>query len=607
MQILLGISFFTLPIYGQFDKTTTGGATFSILEIDLGPRMAAMSGAFCAISDDITAIWCNPAGLGQLSWNEVNLCHQEWASGFRDEYGGIGVKTAGGIVATSFLYSGASGIEGYTEVNQPLEEFRTYESMLNIAYGMRIKEKLYFGLSMKGLYQNLDPGITGLHGDKGEAIASDIGFLWRGNKAGFGISLQNIGSDVNYSFGATEKLPINIKTGFSLTLLHALNIAIDANVPQFGKPHYHLGGELWLGDVFAIRGGYRYRDETQLSTNNISAGFGIRAKNIGIDYAYASCGDLGITHRIALNWIWGFMPKPFIKTGDVVVKVFNAETQEPLQAIVIIKGVMSDTVLTSKDNGEVRFKDIPTGRLKVTAQKDFYTLSEETLTVVAEKTKRIELAINYIGPKEKLPPGITGIFGRVTGSEANEPLLATIHYTGQVTATTTTDADGWYAVTDIPPGTYTVFIEADVHKYFTQTIPDVIVEQGKGTLLHCILKNVKTLRLYFESAKSYIHPAAYEELDTLAAFIKQYTENIFEIHGHTDSRPIYTKEFKNNLELSYARANAVRDYIMRKHGVSGDRLTVKGFGATKPIANNKTQQGMALNRRIEIIMKLPQE
>ena len=72
-----------------------------------------------------------------------------------------------------------------------------------------------------------------------------------------------------------------------------------------------------------------------------------------------------------------------------------------------------------------------------------------------------------------------------------------------------------------------------------------------------------------------------------------------EIGGHTDARPIKTKEYNNNMELSQARAESVKKYLVEKFNISPDRLVAKGYGATKPIADNKTEEGMAKNRRTE--------
>ena len=68
-----------------------------------------------------------------------------------------------------------------------------------------------------------------------------------------------------------------------------------------------------------------------------------------------------------------------------------------------------------------------------------------------------------------------------------------------------------------------------------------------------------------------------------------------EVDGHTDN----TGSASVNARLSKQRAEAVRQYLI-EHGVPEDRLTAKGYGPSKPIASNKTAEGRAQNRRVEL-------
>ena len=69
-----------------------------------------------------------------------------------------------------------------------------------------------------------------------------------------------------------------------------------------------------------------------------------------------------------------------------------------------------------------------------------------------------------------------------------------------------------------------------------------------------------------------------------------------EIGGHTDSGG----SERANLKISEKRALSVKKYLEDKYNISSDRMTVKGYGSSKPIADNKTQEGRAKNRRVEI-------
>jgi outer membrane protein OmpA-like peptidoglycan-associated protein len=100
----------------------------------------------------------------------------------------------------------------------------------------------------------------------------------------------------------------------------------------------------------------------------------------------------------------------------------------------------------------------------------------------------------------------------------------------------------------------------------------------------------------FDFDKSVIKKQYYGKLDEIAATIKKDPKLKVEVQGHTDS----VGSDKYNMGLSKRRANAVRDYLIKKGGISADRLTAVGFGESKPVAPNTTSEGRAKNRRVEL-------
>ena len=74
------------------------------------------------------------------------------------------------------------------------------------------------------------------------------------------------------------------------------------------------------------------------------------------------------------------------------------------------------------------------------------------------------------------------------------------------------------------------------------------------------------------------------------------------IEGHTDNMPVRSfsgKRYRDNLDLSFLRAKAIAN-ILVKYGISRERISVIGYGDTRPIASNETDGGRAKNRRVEI-------
>jgi OOP family OmpA-OmpF porin len=99
----------------------------------------------------------------------------------------------------------------------------------------------------------------------------------------------------------------------------------------------------------------------------------------------------------------------------------------------------------------------------------------------------------------------------------------------------------------------------------------------------------------FDFDKSNIKPEAGAILDRLVAFMNENKDKSVNLSGHTDN--VGTEAY--NQRLSERRVNSVKDYIVKK-GVDAGRVSGQGFGESKPIADNKTREGRAKNRRVEI-------
>jgi OOP family OmpA-OmpF porin len=104
--------------------------------------------------------------------------------------------------------------------------------------------------------------------------------------------------------------------------------------------------------------------------------------------------------------------------------------------------------------------------------------------------------------------------------------------------------------------------------------------------------------VYFETSSAKISEGYQAVLDAAAKTLKEKSEIVLEISGHTDS----TGPEKFNKSLSKNRANAVKAYLVRK-GISSKRLTAVGVSSTQPASDNNTEEGRAKNRRVELRIK----
>ncbi|MDR0267669.1 flagellar motor protein MotB [Paenibacillus sp.] len=109
-------------------------------------------------------------------------------------------------------------------------------------------------------------------------------------------------------------------------------------------------------------------------------------------------------------------------------------------------------------------------------------------------------------------------------------------------------------------------------------------------------------KLLFDVGKADLKPGSMPVMDKLASLFKEL-HTIISIEGHTDSLPIvYASKYKDNWELSGARALSVlRFFIDQKH-LSPEEFQYAGYSDTRPAANNSTEAGRQKNRRVEIIV-----
>ena len=107
---------------------------------------------------------------------------------------------------------------------------------------------------------------------------------------------------------------------------------------------------------------------------------------------------------------------------------------------------------------------------------------------------------------------------------------------------------------------------------------------------------------FFASGEAEIAPSQLPVLDAVIKTIAPLT-NQFEIDGFTDSMPIQGGAFRDNWELSAARAAVVLRYALSHSSMTPDRFEIAGYGPYRTVGDNSSEQGRALNRRVEIVVK----
>jgi len=286
----------------------TGGQPGQFLAWGAGARSLGMGKAFFAVSDDASATYWNPAGLTQLDRREVMALHVNlFADTSYDFISYVHPTPKLGVFGVNLtrLYSG-----GFEKVEIAFDNTKTdiidiktvgyfddVQMALTGAYGKKIKENMSIGVSMKYISHTLDSSTNGFLTFDTAVLVEGFNHKFQDLKAGFGI--QNL---LSTRFGDTDdKLPLIFRAGVSHPFLRKkLAVAFDIDKSMKANLGWHIGAEYWLVNFTCLRLGF----EGEKGIRETSAGFGVKYKDYGVDYAF-SLHDLGLSHRISGSWRFG--------------------------------------------------------------------------------------------------------------------------------------------------------------------------------------------------------------------------------------------------------------------------------------------------------------
>jgi chemotaxis protein MotB len=129
----------------------------------------------------------------------------------------------------------------------------------------------------------------------------------------------------------------------------------------------------------------------------------------------------------------------------------------------------------------------------------------------------------------------------------------------------------------------------------THNLPITISENERGVTVHIMEE------LLFASGSADIKQASLVTLDSLAEVLKTLSNDL-RVEGHTDNVPINTPTFPSNWHLSVARAVNVGFYLIEKHNLIAERVSVVGYAEYRPLVPNDTPEHRAVNRRVDIVI-----
>ena len=280
--------------------------------------------------------------------------------------------------------------------------------------------------------------------------------------------------------------------------------------------------------------------------------------------------------------------------SKVLGKIYDNQTKMPIVAEISFPQTSYPKI--NSDTSGMYNAVLGPGNIRVHVEATGYQFEEKVITLLEGESRVLDIGMAKISLDQSI------LVGKVEDADSAKPLLAQISFVDAKIPTATTDpTTGIYKIT-VPPGTYSVKVEAQ--DYITETTPVVMVKD-ETKIQNFKLRRVPKVGekiilrgIYFDFNSATIKPESYPVLDDAAKVLTARPNMRIEIGGHTDS--IGSDSY--NMELSYSRANSVRDYLIRYHQIDPSRLIARGYGETMPIADNRTKSGRDNNRRIEFMI-----
>lgn len=295
----LGLLTFLFIIFTSLLYGAAGITGFEFLVMGMGARPSAMGSAFGAVADDINAIYWNPAGLYQLSNNQVSFMHSEGLANTKYEFLGFAypIHQWRSTFAGSIVYLHHGKIPRRNMSGYQIGNFTASDRAITLSYGVELNDFFAFGVNLKLFQQKIDHLSA-------NGFAFDFGLLHNTliDNLTLGVNLQNIGPEVNF---IKEKTPLPTK--FIISAAYKLNniiLAADLNLPQKDELSWNIGTEYLVGNIFQPRIGLTSRKDLSTAPG-VSFGFGLKYRSYGLDYAFMPFGELGDTHRITMNFRFG--------------------------------------------------------------------------------------------------------------------------------------------------------------------------------------------------------------------------------------------------------------------------------------------------------------
>jgi hypothetical protein len=281
-----------------------GISGFHFLKVGQGARAAGMGDAFVAVADDINTIFWNPAGLTHIDRPEYTVSYGRWFVNTKMYSGAVGFKTSLGNVAFSYVGFSPESFDERTpqQPNGTGRKIHVGNTAVGMAFAKKLTDKLSFGFHARYIQEDLDLATV-----KSFDLAIGSIFYTGFRSARIAMSLRNFGKDntidlepfqmpVNFNFAAAMELYGKKGEPFFFTFAFEAAYTVDF------KDRYLLGGEAWIANTLALRGGYKFSYDVESYTFGAGVKRAIsKGRWIGADVSYGAAKYFEAPIRLSLS------------------------------------------------------------------------------------------------------------------------------------------------------------------------------------------------------------------------------------------------------------------------------------------------------------------
>lgn len=304
------------------------------------------------------------------------------------------------------------------------------------------------------------------------------------------------------------------------------------------------------------------------------------AADLGLTEDYRLIGvNAGLSINSALT-----REREILPTGNIAGEIKDKNTKSPIEADIKILE-LEETVSSNREYGIYKIVGIPKGIYTLLVEAPDYATETRIVTVKQDETNELNFDL--------IRASIT-YTGLVLNNQTNQGIdSASVIIDGETKVSAQTDSYGTFSEI-LKPGEYEIKVNKQNHVQFIRKL-FINADRFDTIMLKPIeaIAEVPEAIIYFDLDDANIRDDQRAVLDPIAEFLKSHPRVRCELRGHTDP----SGNIDYNEILSLARANSVKDYLVKVHGVEKNRISTLAFSKTKLVKESPEK-----SRRVEIFL-----